>query len=242
MDSIIKVENLCKTYENEGVKTQAVCGVSFEIKKGQFVSIMGPSGSGKSTLMQILGFLDRPTGGKYFFDGEDTEEFSEEKLAYIRNQKIGFVFQTFNLLPRTTVFENVELPLLYDHGETNKKKAKDKVEKALSSVFMGHRMNYLSSQLSGGEKQRVAIARALVNDPDIIFADEPTGNLDSKSGTQIMKILQELNKNGHTIILVTHETFTAQHAQRILYVKDGQVVADDIVKDRKVARDGELLK
>jgi putative ABC transport system ATP-binding protein len=240
--TIIAVENLCKTYENEGVKTQAVCGVSFEIKKGEFVSIMGPSGSGKSTLMQILGFLDRPTNGKYFFDGEDTEEFSEEKLAYIRNQKIGFVFQTFNLLPRTTVFENVELPLLYDHGETNKKKAKDKVEKALSSVFMGHRMNYLSSQLSGGEKQRVAIARALVNDPDIIFADEPTGNLDSKSGTQIMKILQELNNNGHTIILVTHETFTAQHAQRILYVKDGQVVADDIVKDRKIAQDGELLK
>ncbi len=241
-NAIIAVENLCKTYENEGVKTQAVCGVSFEIKKGEFVSIMGPSGSGKSTLMQILGFLDRPTEGKYFFDGEDTEEFSEEKLAYIRNQKIGFVFQTFNLLPRTTVFENVELPLLYDHGETNKKKAKDKVEKALSSVFMGHRMNYLSSQLSGGEKQRVAIARALVNDPDIIFADEPTGNLDSKSGTQIMKILQELNNNGHTIILVTHETFTAQHAQRILYVKDGQVIADDIVKDRKIAQDGELLK
>ena len=240
--TIIAVENLFKTYENEWVKTQAVCGVSFEIKKGEFVSIMGPSGSGKSTLMQILGFLDRPTNGKYFFDGEDTEEFSEEKLAYIRNQKIGFVFQTFNLLPRTTVFENVELPLLYDHGETNKKKAKDKVEKALSSVFMGHRMNYLSSQLSGGEKQRVAIARALVNDPDIIFADEPTGNLDSKSGTQIMKILQELNNNGHTIILVTHETFTAQHAQRILYVKDGQVIADDIVKDRKIAQDGELLK
>lgn len=241
-NNIIAVENLCKTYENEGVKTQAVCGVSFEIKKGQFVSIMGPSGSGKSTLMQILGFLDRPTEGKYFFDGEDTEGFSEEKLAYIRNQKIGFVFQTFNLLPRTTVFENVELPLLYDHGETNKKKAKDKVEKALNSVFMEHRMNYLSSQLSGGEKQRVAIARALVNNPDIIFADEPTGNLDSKSGTQIMKILQELNNNGHTIILVTHETFTAQHAQRILYVKDGQVIADDIVKDRKIAQDGELLK
>lgn len=240
--SIIKVENLCKTYENEGVKTQAVCGVSFEIKKGEFVSIMGPSGSGKSTLMQILGFLDRPTEGKYFFDGEDTEKFSEEKLSYIRNQKIGFVFQTFNLLPRTTVFENVELPLLYDHGETNREKAKDKVEKALKSVFMDHRINYLSSQLSGGEKQRVAIARALVNDPDVIFADEPTGNLDSKSGTQIMKILQKLNDRGHTIILVTHETFTAQHAQRILYVKDGQVIADDIVKERKVAEDGELLK
>jgi putative ABC transport system ATP-binding protein len=239
---IISVENLCKTYESEEVKTQAVCGVSFSIQKGDFVSIMGPSGSGKSTLMQMLGFLDRQTGGKYFFDGEDTEKFSEEKLAYIRNQKIGFVFQTFNLLPRTTVFENVELPLLYDHEETNKKKIKEKVENALKSVMMEHRTNYLSSQLSGGEKQRVAIARALVNNPDVIFADEPTGNLDSKSGTEVMKILQKLNSEGHTIILVTHETFTAQHAQRILYVKDGHIVADDIVKDRRVAEDGELLK
>lgn len=242
MSPIIQVENLCKTYENEGVKTQAVCGVSFLVQKGEFVSIMGPSGSGKSTLMQMLGFLDRPSEGKYFFDGEDTEKFSEEKLSYIRNQKIGFVFQTFNLLPRTTVFENVELPLLYDHGETSKKIVKEKVEKALRSVSMDHRINYLSNQLSGGEKQRVAIARALVNEPDVIFADEPTGNLDSKSGTEVMKILQKLNDEGHTIILVTHETFTAQHAQRILYVKDGQIVADDIVKDRKIAEEGELLK
>jgi putative ABC transport system ATP-binding protein len=239
---IIQVENLCKTYESEGVKTQAVCGVSFSVSKGEFISIMGPSGSGKSTLMQMLGFLDRQTSGKYFFDGEDTEKFSEEKLARIRNQKIGFVFQTFNLLPRTTVFENVELPLLYDHEETNKKKIKEKVENALKSVMMEHRTSYLSSQLSGGEKQRVAIARALVNNPDVIFADEPTGNLDSKSGTEVMKILQKLNNEGHTIILVTHETFTAQHAQRILYVKDGHIVADDLVKDRRVAEDGELLK
>lgn len=239
---IIKIENLCKTYENEGIKTQAVCGVSFEVKKGEFVSIMGPSGSGKSTLMQILGFLDRPTDGKYFFDDENTDNFSEEKLAYIRNQKIGFVFQTFNLLPRTTVFENVELPLLYDHGETNKGEVKEKVEKALKSVFMDHRVNYLSSQLSGGEKQRVAIARALVNNPDVIFADEPTGNLDSKSGIQVMKILQKLNNEGHTIILVTHETYTAEHAKRIIQVKDGQIVSDYQVENRRIARDGELLK
>jgi putative ABC transport system ATP-binding protein len=239
---IITVENLCKTYESEGVKTDAVCGVSFSVRKGEFVSIMGPSGSGKSTLMQILGFLDHPTSGKYIFEGEDTKNFSEEKLAYIRNQKIGFVFQTFNLLPRTTVFENVELPLLYDHEEADREKAKEKVENALKSVFMGHRVNYLSSQLSGGEKQRVAVARALVNNPDIIFADEPTGNLDSKSGTQIMRILQQLNNRGHTIILVTHETFTAQHAERIIYIKDGQIVADDVVKDRRIAVDGELLK
>lgn len=239
---IISVENLCKTYENEGVKTTAVCGVSFSVKKGEFLAIMGPSGSGKSTLMQILGFLDRPTGGKYLFEGEETEKFSEEKLSYIRNQKIGFVFQTFNLLPRTTVFENVELPLLYDHGETSRKKVQEKVKNALKAVSMEHRVNYLSNQLSGGEKQRVAIARALVNEPDIIFADEPTGNLDSKSGTEVLKILQKLNKEGHTIILVTHETFTAQHAERIIYVKDGQIVADDLVKDRKKAEDRELLK
>jgi len=203
---------------------------------------MGPSGSGKSTLMQMLGFLDHPTSGKYLFEGEDAGKFSEEKLSYIRNQKIGFVFQTFNLLPRTTVFENVELPLLYDRGETSQKKVQEKVENALKSVSMEHRVNYLSSQLSGGEKQRVAIARALVNNPDIIFADEPTGNLDSKSGTQILKILQQLNRQGHTIILVTHETFTAQHAERIIYIRDGQIVADDIVKDRKVAADEEILK
>lgn len=242
MTAIIQVENLCKIYESEGVKTQAVCGVSLTIQKGEFVAIMGPSGSGKSTLMQMLGFLDRPTGGKYFFDEENTANFSEEKLAFIRNQKIGFVFQTFNLLPRTTVFENVELPLLYDQGETNKEEAQKKVTKALGEVSMEHRLNYFSNQLSGGEKQRVAIARALVNNPDVIFADEPTGNLDSKSGTQIMKILQKLNEEGHTIILVTHETFTAQHAQRIIYVRDGQIIADDVVKDRKIAKEGELLK
>jgi putative ABC transport system ATP-binding protein len=242
MTPIIQIENLCKTYENEGVKTQAVCGVSLTIQKGEFVAIMGPSGSGKSTLMQMLGFLDRLTEGKYFFEGENTADFSEEKLAYIRNQKIGFVFQTFNLLPRTTVFENVELPLLYDRGEIDDKDVQNKVEQALKAVSMEHRINYFSNQLSGGEKQRVAMARALVNNPDVIFADEPTGNLDSKSGVQIMKILQELNEEGHTIILVTHETFTAQHAKRIVYIRDGQLEADDLVKDRKIAKEGEKLK
>lgn len=242
MTPIIQIENLCKTYENEGVKTQAVCGVSLTIQKGEFVAIMGPSGSGKSTLMQMLGFLDRLTEGQYFFEGENTADFSEEKLAYIRNQKIGFVFQTFNLLPRTTVFENVELPLLYDRGEIDDKDVQNKVEQALKAVSMEHRIDYFSNQLSGGEKQRVAIARALVNNPDVIFADEPTGNLDSKSGVQIMKILQELNEEGHTIILVTHETFTAQHAKRIVYIRDGQLEADDLVKDRKIAKEGERLK
>ena len=240
--SLIKAENLCKTYENEGVKTQAMCGMTFSIEKGEFVSIMGPSGSGKSTLMQILGMLDRATDGTYLFEGKNVNDYEDDELAKLRNKKIGFVFQSFNLLPRTTVYENTELPLLYDeeHIEIHNK---EKVEKALEAVDMKHRIKYLSNQLSGGEKQRVAIARALVNDPEIIFADEPTGNLDSKSGIAVMKILQELNNHGHTIILVTHETYTAKHAKRIIYVKDGQIIADDLVKDRLIADgEGELLK
>ena len=237
---LISVKNLCKTYENEGVSTRAVCGVSFSVEKGEFVSIMGPSGSGKSTLMQMLGFLDRPTGGEYFLEGENTKDFSDDELAEIRNKKVGFVFQTFNLLPRTTVFENVELPLLYDKELSNDNSKK--VLEALRSVGMEHRKDYLSNQLSGGERQRVAIARALVNDPSVIFADEPTGNLDSKSGTQVMKILQDLNDAGKTIILVTHETFTAEHGKRIIRMKDGAIVSDETIKARRFANEGELLK
>lgn len=242
MKKLIQVQNFCKTYENEGVETRAVCGVDFAMEKGEFVSIMGPSGSGKSTLMQLLGFLDRPTEGSYFFEGMDTAKFSEDALADIRNQKIGFVFQTFNLLPRTSVFENVELPLLYDRKRGSKAENRKKVLDALKSVFMEHRVNYLSSQLSGGEKQRVAIARALVLDPEIIFADEPTGNLDSKSGIQIMKIFQKLNDEGHTIILVTHEMLTAEHAKRIISMKDGGIIKDYAVENRRIAQDGEILK
>jgi putative ABC transport system ATP-binding protein len=195
---------------------------------------MGPSGSGKSTLMQILGLLDRPTHGQYFFGGRDVVSFSDDELAYLRNSRIGFVFQSFNLLPRTSVFENVELPLLYDSQKSNKNN-REKVLGALRAVGMEHRERYLSNQLSGGEKQRVAIARALVNEPDVIFADEPTGNLDSASGLQVMKILQGLNNSGRTIILVTHETYTAEHAKRIINVKDGEIVGDDLVKKRRVA-------
>lgn len=241
MSSLINIQNLCKTYDNDGVKTAAICGVSFSIEKGEFISIMGPSGSGKSTLMQILGFLDRATEGKYFFEGLDTTGFLDDSLAEIRNKKIGFVFQSFNLLPRTTVFENVELPLLYD-SDKKAKNNKEKVLAALRAVGMEHRAGYFSNQLSGGEKQRVAIARALVNDPEVIFADEPTGNLDSASGLQVMKILQKLNSGGHTVILVTHETYTAEHAKRILYMKDGTIIADDLVKNQRVAVDGEMLK
>lgn len=238
---LIEARNLTKTYINGEVETLAVRENSFVIQKGEFVAVMGPSGSGKSTLMQIIGLLDRPTSGKYLLEGKDTSEFTDNMLAETRNSKIGFVFQTFNLLPRTSVYENVELPLLYNRAISSKVNEK-RITEALASVGMSHRTEYLSNQLSGGEKQRVAIARALVTDPEIIFADEPTGNLDSKSGTQIMQILQKLNDEGRTIILVTHETFTAQHAKRILNVKDGKIISDEIVKERKRAKDGELLK
>ncbi len=239
---LISVQNLSKTYETEGVKTPVLFDVSFEIQKGEFISIMGPSGSGKSTLMQILGMLDRPTEGIYLLEGKNITQYSDDELAKIRNKKIGFVFQSFNLLPRTSVYENTELPLLYDedHLEISNK---EKITKALDAVGMSHRTDYLSNQLSGGEKQRVAIARALVNNPEIIFADEPTGNLDSKSGLAVMKILQKLNDAGHTVILVTHETYTARHAKRILNMKDGQIVSDELVKDRLIADgEGTLLK
>jgi len=240
---LIRVEKLCKDYNNEGVITRAVCGVSFSIDKGEFVAIMGPSGSGKSTLMQLLGFLDRPTTGKYFFEGKDTENFSDDELAYLRNQKIGFVFQAFNLLPRTTVYENVELPLLYDERRDVKSEIEKKVKNALQAVGLQERINNFSNQLSGGEQQRVAIARALVNDPALILADEPTGNLDSKNGLQIMRILQRLNGEGHTIVMVTHETYTSEHAKRIIQMKDGGIIKDYLVKKRLLA-DGEkgLLK
>jgi putative ABC transport system ATP-binding protein len=240
---LISVRNLCKEYDNEGVVTRAVCGVSFDIDEGDFVAIMGPSGSGKSTLMQMLGFLDRPTGGQYFFQGKDTQKLSDDELAYFRNQKIGFVFQSFNLLPRTTVYENVQLPLLYDERRESRKMIDDKVRGALRAVNLEQRINNLSNQLSGGEQQRVAIARALVNDAALILADEPTGNLDSKNGLQIMRILQKLNSDGHTIIMVTHETYTSEHAKRIIKMLDGNVEDDYLVKKRRFA-DGEkeLLK
>jgi putative ABC transport system ATP-binding protein len=239
---LIAVENLIKTYDSEGVQTQVLLGLNFTIEKGEFVSIMGPSGSGKSTLMQILGMLDRPTGGTYLFEGKNINSYSDDELALIRNKKIGFVFQSFNLLPRTSVYENTELPLLYDqdHLEINNE---EKIVRALKAVGMSHRTNYFSNQLSGGEKQRVAIARALVNEPEVIFADEPTGNLDSKSGLAVMKILQNLNNAGHTVILVTHETYTAQHAKRILNMRDGVIISDEQVKDRLIAsNEGTLLK
>ncbi|MFC1645039.1 ABC transporter ATP-binding protein [Patescibacteria group bacterium] len=241
---MIEARNLTKIYRNEEVETRALNGVTFNIQKGEFVAIMGPSGSGKSTLMQILGFLDRYTSGEYVFEGEEVKDFSKNKLAEVRNQKVGFIFQSFNLLPRTTVLENVELPLLYgEKGSTlNNKQRREIAIEALKAVGLEHRLNYFSNQISGGEKQRVAVARALVNNPDIIFADEPTGNLDSKSGLQVMKILQDLNSHGHTIILVTHETYTAEHARRILRMMDGKIVSDEKVQKRRDANHEDLLK
>ncbi|MBP7992397.1 MAG: ABC transporter ATP-binding protein [Candidatus Magasanikbacteria bacterium] len=239
--SLIEVKDLIKNYESGEVATQVLKGVSFSIKKGEFVAIMGPSGSGKSTLMHILGFLDTLTTGTYTFDGKDVSKLTDSELATMRNRKVGFVFQAFNLLARTSATENVMLPLLYSDMAKDKRRAK--AIEMLTSVGLSHRLENLPNQLSGGEKQRVAIARAFVNDPEIIFADEPTGNLDSKSGLQVMKILQGLNDDGHTIILVTHERHTAEHAKRILLIKDGEIVKDEIVKDRQIASEtGELKK
>jgi putative ABC transport system ATP-binding protein len=231
---IIEVKNLERIYLVDGVLTPALRGVSFDINSGDFVAIMGPSGSGKSTLLHILGFLDRHTGGEYYFDGKTMSDYSDKEMAHVRNKKMGFVFQTFNLLPRTTVLENVKLPLLY--SGIKESLWNGLALKAIEQVGLSHRINHLSSQLSGGEKQRVAIARALVNNPQVIFADEPTGNLDSKSGQMIMNILQELNiKDKHTIILVTHETYTAEHAERIIHILDGQIDSDKTVDHRRTS-------
>ncbi len=237
---LISLHNVKKDFHNEEVVTKVLHGITFDVAKGEFISIMGPSGSGKSTLMHIMGFLDRPTSGTYKFNDKNVHSLDDNELAKMRNTEIGFVFQAFNLLPRTTVLENVKLPLVYRHD-----KSFDPTERAikvLESVGLSHRLEYHTNQISGGEKQRVAIARALVNEPAVIFADEPTGNLDSKSGTQIMELLQDLNEAGNTIILVTHETYTSEHAKRIIKIKDGEITDDYEVKHRRKARDGELLK
>ncbi|OGL74290.1 macrolide ABC transporter ATP-binding protein [Candidatus Uhrbacteria bacterium RIFCSPHIGHO2_02_FULL_60_44] len=239
MPDLIVANNLTKQYVNEDVVTPVLHGISFSIPKGQFVAIMGPSGSGKSTLMNILGFLDVPSGGSYEFAGKDVSKLDDDRLAEMRGKNVGFIFQTFNLLPKTTVLDNVKLPLLYSDVPVSKRDAMAK--EAIEAVGLAHRTNNLSNQLSGGERQRVAIARALIRRPDVILADEPTGNLDSKSGQQVMDILQTLNeKNGHTVILVTHETYTAEYAERVLRLRDGLLQADErIEKRRKV---GEFIK
>jgi len=239
MTKLIEIENLEKRY-GDGVVTRALAGVTFDIDKGDFVSIMGPSGSGKSTLMHILGFLDRPTSGIYKFKGRRADKLSDEELAEARNEDMGFVFQSFNLLSRATVFENVRLPLVY--SKVNKKDQKELIMSAIKAVGLEHRVNHLSNQLSGGEQERVATARAIVMSPDVVFADEPTGNLDSKSGQQVMGIFQKLNDEGRTVILVTHENHTARHAKRIIKLMDGEIISDEKVKDRVFAKSGELIK
>jgi putative ABC transport system ATP-binding protein len=236
---LIQTYNLTKNFINGEIVTEVLNGLTFSIGQGEFVAIMGPSGSGKSTLMHILGLLDRPSEGKYYLEGKDITKLDDDELARLRNSKIGFVFQSFNLLPRTTVLENVMLPLTYaKHKEAPVVCAK----RVLENVGLGHRLNYFTNQISGGEKQRVAIARALVNNPAVIFADEPTGNLDSKSGMQIMEILQQLNDLGNSIVLVTHEIYTSEHAKRIIKIKDGLIVDDYEVTNRRIAKDGEMLK
>ncbi len=236
---LIKIENLKKEFQAGDVVTKVLHGLSFVIDKGEFVSIMGPSGSGKSTLMHIIGLLDRATSGTYELNGTNVTKLDDNELASLRNKEIGFVFQAFNLLPRTSVLDNVILPLTYSDEKID---VRARGTEVLKSVDLGHRLHYFSNQISGGEKQRVAIARALVNKPSIIFADEPTGNLDSKSGIQIMSILQKLNDEGNTIILVTHETYTAEHAKRIIRIHDGVITEDSPVKNRRFASQEKSLK
>jgi putative ABC transport system ATP-binding protein len=233
MANIIEVKNLGKIYDNEGVKTDAMRGVSFNIKRGEFVAIMGASGSGKSTLLQILGLLDNYTSGSYHFDDKNIKDYNPQEVANIRNEKMGFVFQSFNLLPNASVLENVKLPLLY--SEVPEGEWEGRARKAVIDVGLEHRMNQDAKLLSGGEKQRVAIARALVNNPQVIFADEPTGNLDSKSGEVVIEIIQKLNKElGHTVILITHETYTAEYAERIIRLHDGEIESDKRVENRRI--------
>lgn len=219
---MISVNHLSKVYKSGDVETIALSDVSFTIKKGEFVAIMGPSGSGKSTLMHILGALDKPTSGTYILDGEDVSKLSKDDLAEIRNKRIGFVFQAFNLLPRTTALSNVALPMMY--AGISKKERFKKAEKLLQEVGLGDRINHTSSQLSGGQMQRVAIARALSMEPAIILADEPTGNISTAQSIEIMKIFQELQKKGHTIVMITHEPAIAAYAKRIIHIQDGKLV------------------
>ena len=227
MSKVIQIEQLKKTYHLGKVNVEALRGVSFEINTGEFVSIMGPSGSGKSTLMHIIGCLDYPTGGKYFLSGQDVSKLNDNQLALFRNQKIGFVFQQFNLLPKATILGNVELPLTYNN--THSKNKKRLAAQALEEVGLSDRLKHRPNEISGGEKQRTAIARALVNHPSIILADEPTGNLDSKTGQDIMKMIDKLHDEGNTIILVTHEPEIARYAKRVIHLKDGIIDKDEVI-------------
>jgi putative ABC transport system ATP-binding protein len=225
---VIKTEELTKVYEMGAEQVHALRGVDVEIHKGEYVAIMGPSGSGKSTLMNLIGCLDTPSSGRYWLAGRLVSDLDDDELAYIRNKEIGFVFQTFNLLPRATALHNVELPLIYNG--TPAEERLERAKKALEKVDLMDRMNHKPNELSGGQRQRVAIARALVNSPSIVLADEPTGNLDSKTGDEIMTLFENLYNQGNTIILVTHENDIAQHAHRIIHIRDGKIASDQVVK------------
>jgi putative ABC transport system ATP-binding protein len=226
-EALIETQELTKVYGAGEIAVHALDGVDTVVEEGEFVAVMGPSGSGKSTLMNILGCLDRPTGGRYILDGEDVSELSKDRLAGVRNLKIGFVFQSYNLLPRLTAAKNVMMPMLYNgHGHLSDRERYERAVEVLESVGLGDRIHHRPNELSGGQQQRVAIARALVSDPALILADEPTGNLDTRSSGEIMDVLHTLHEQGATIVMVTHELDIAEHAQRVIYLRDGRIASD----------------
>jgi putative ABC transport system ATP-binding protein len=238
---VVRLEDVHKTYRSGEVEVHAVRGVSLDIAKGEFVAVMGSSGSGKSTLMNLLGCLDRPTKGRYLLDGSDVSGLDRDRLADIRNGKLGFVFQSFNLLSRTSALENVELPLLYGTHRLTSGQLRERAAKVLAAVGLTGREEHFPSQLSGGQQQRVAIARALINEPEVVLADEPTGNLDSRTSLEIMDIFQKLNERGITIVMVTHESDIAAFAKRNIVMRDGSVLIDQPVRQRLIA-DEEIKK
>lgn len=235
MPPVIKLENFSKTYYTDAIDVHAVRNVSLEIQPGEFVAIMGASGSGKSTLMNAIGCLDRPTAGKYWLDGVDVGELDRDELADLRNEKIGFVFQGFNLLSRTSALENVELPMLYSRPGMRRREQHERALRALDMVGLSERTDHHPNQLSGGQQQRVAIARALVNNPKLLLADEPTGNLDSRTSIELMGVFQNLNAQGITVVMVTHELDIAHYSSRMVIMRDGRVVNDEAVRDRLAA-------
>lgn len=236
----IQVSHITKIYKTEGLETVALSNVSFTIEHGEFVAIMGPSGSGKSTLMHILGALDSPTSGTYILDGENVGKLTDDQLATIRNKKIGFIFQAFNLLPRTTLVQNVMLPMRY--GGIPPEERRKKAIAYLELVGLGHRLTHTSNQISGGQQQRVAIARALSMNPAILLADEPTGNIASAQAEEVMAIFQDLNRLGHTIVMITHEADIAAHSKRIIHVKDGKIIKDEKNKDQRIAKKSQQVE